>query len=161
KGRAVGDFTATLAAGLLPFKLEYFNGYGKPELGLAWSGAGFDRRPLSRHVQSGDSKALLPDSREVGQTWGYSTAEQLPGWERPEFNTDRWRSGIGGFGTRGTPGAVVRTNWRTPAIYLRKEFTIEQVPPALALVIHHDEDVEVYLNGAPVYQANGFVQQYT
>jgi len=52
----------------------------------------------------------------------------------------------------GTPGAVVRTQWNTDNIWLRREFelapnAVSSKTQSLALRIHHDEDVEVYLNG--------------
>jgi len=39
--------TLQLAAGEVPLRLEYFNAAATPKLSLAWSGPGFDDRPLS------------------------------------------------------------------------------------------------------------------
>ena len=163
KGRWVADFTTTLKAGLLPFKLEYFNSYAKPQLSLSWTGADFERRMLSREPgeTAGEGKVLAADSRKEGQPWLYHLGTQPDGWERSRFVPEQWQQAPGGFGRKGTPGAVVRTDWTTPEIYLRRDFTLEKQPTTAALDVHHDEDVEVYINGVPAYKATGPVKQYT
>lgn len=163
KGLSEADYPVTLAAGLLPFKLEYFNGYTKPVLIASWSGPGFESRPLSRDRKaSGAAQVLVADSREAGQTWLFTLGMPANDWFKPSFRPQGWAEGIGGFGSKGTPGAVVRTTWRTPQIYLRKEFTVDSLPSGeLTLNIHHDEDVEVYLNGIEIYRASGFLKNYT
>ena len=79
----------------------------------------------------------------------------------PDFDAVGWNTGKAGFGTRGTPGAAVRTEWNTADIWLRREFTL----PAsrwenLNLRIHHDEDAEVFINGAPAATAGGYTTDY-
>ena len=162
KGRTSADFTTTLKAGLLPFKLEYFNAYATPQLSLAWSGAGFDRRMLSREPgeTSADGKVLAADSREAPQQWMFHLGTQPDGWQKPRFKPEQWQQAPGGFGTKGTPGGVVRTEWKTPEIYLRRDFTLDTLPASATLSILHDEDVEVYLNGVPAYQATGSTIRY-
>src|SRR5205807_485500 len=67
-----------------------------------------------------------------------------------------------GFGTKGTPGAVVRTEWKTADIYIRREFELEDLPKGQVLLrIHHDEDAEVYFNGVPAAKLAGFTTGYT
>jgi hypothetical protein len=56
---------------------------------------------------------------------------------------------------------VVRTEWRSDDIWLRKTFAVDEVPAALALNLHHDDDVEVYLNGKLIYQVKGFLVEYS
>jgi hypothetical protein len=63
---------------------------------------------------------------------------------------------------KGTPGAEIGTEWLTPDIWLRRtlELREEDVPRAPAFVVHHDEDVEVHLNGTRAGGAPGFLQAY-
>lgn len=105
--------------------------------------------------------------------WRYSTTDPGQGWDAPEFDDSAWSTGPAGFGTDGTPGAIVHTEWNTETIWLRRRFDLpERVagilawldpinPLVLTLRIHHDEDVEVYLNGAPLHQATGYQTGYT
>jgi hypothetical protein len=55
----------------------------------------------------------------------------------------------------------VHTLWNTPDIWLRRSFTLDQ-PPAgdLRLSVHHDEDVQIYLNGVRAAAATGFTTCY-
>jgi len=97
---------------------------------------------------------------EVVDTWRYTTREPKPGWEKTDFDAGSWKEGTGGFGTRGTPGARISTIWNTPHIWLRKARELERVPSRPALLIHHDEDVEVYVNGRQVFARDGFTTEY-
>ena len=159
KGRQSGEAKATLTDGFVPIRLEYFNTVGKPFLQVEWSGPGVARRPLTTRDDVAN-RVLVPDSRTEAQTWTYTTKNPGADWMKPEFATEGWKSGPGGFGTRGTPGAVVRSLWRTDDIWLRKTFSLDDVPAGISLNLHHDDDVEVYLNGTLVYQAKGYFVEY-
>jgi hypothetical protein len=94
-------------------------------------------------------------------TWRYTTQKPAETWFRADFDDSSWPQGPGGFGTRGTPGAIVKTAWNTPDIWLRGQITI---PPGdyheLQLNLHHDEDAVVYLNGQPAARVTGFTGDY-
>jgi hypothetical protein len=107
-------------------------------------------------------RTLVADSREQAQTWSYTTQKPADGWEKPGFDASGWKSGLGGFGTQGTPGATVRTEWNTPDIWIRREFDLPQ-DAALKdphLIIHHDEDADVYVNGVPAARLPGYTSSY-
>lgn len=105
---------------------------------------------------------LVPTSQSEALTWRYTTEKPAAGWEKPGFDAANWKQGPGGFGTKGTPGAVVRTEWNTPNIWIRREFKLEAVPnERIKLLMHHDEDAEVYLNGVLAAKAQGFVSDYS
>jgi hypothetical protein len=104
---------------------------------------------------------VVPTSQGQGLMWRYTTEAPPADWFQPGFDDSGWRTGEAGFGTRGTPGAVVRTVWNTSDIWLRREFTM----PAgrfdhLHLLLHHDEDAEVYINGVLAARVGGFTGNY-
>jgi hypothetical protein len=104
---------------------------------------------------------VVATSREKEQLWRYTFAKPDEGWFKPDFNDSGWKSGPGGFGTVGTPGAVVRTVWNTDAIWLRREIRLPEGPYTnLHLQLHHDEDVEVYLNGVLAAKLAGYGTAY-
>ncbi|MFQ3592133.1 MAG: DUF1553 domain-containing protein [Gemmataceae bacterium] len=157
KGRQKASGKLRLTAGQHSLRLEYFNTTTPPVLEVAWIGPDGQRRLLSHRPTE---QVLLPDSREQPVIWKYLTSAPAPGWNRPEFLDEKWLSGPGGFGRRGTPGAVVRTEWTKDTIWLRTRFQVDEVPEALSLNIHHDEDVIVYLNGVRIYTAKGYTTAY-
>jgi hypothetical protein len=104
---------------------------------------------------------VVPTAREKAASWSYTTTRPGRRWFQPDFNASAWKQGESGFGTEGTPGATVRAEWNTPDIWLRRTFTQEDKSVSnLQLTVHHDEDVEVYLNGVQAASATGFTTQY-
>jgi len=94
-------------------------------------------------------------------TWKYTFSAPLPEWFKPGFDDSSWSQGIGGFGTEGTPGAIVHTVWDVDDIWLRREFVLATPPVGnLLFQLHHDEDVEIYLNGILAGAEPGFVSEY-
>jgi hypothetical protein len=159
KGRQQGEGKVALSAGLVSVRLEYFHTYGTPSLSVAWQGPGVPRRSLSE-TGAHQTKVLSPDARRRATEWQYTTTRPGRGWMRPDFDATSWQKGKGGFGTPGTPGAVVGTRWDTLNIWLRRTFTVDELPAGLALQLHHDDDVEVYLNGKLIYRVAGYLVAY-
>jgi hypothetical protein len=107
-------------------------------------------------------KTLLPTSQRAAQTWRYTTNAPPAAWFKPGFEDTAWQEGPGGFGSPGTLGAVVGTDWRSSDIWIRRTFRAEADQTALtALRLHHDEDAEVYLNGQRIAVLRGFITDYT
>ena len=105
---------------------------------------------------------IVPTSEEKGQSWRYTTTAPAKGWQETEFDYSSWKQGEGGFGTKGTPGAIVRTTWDGKDIWLRRTFELKDVNFAeLALRIHHDEDAEVYVNGRLLASVKDYITDYT
>jgi hypothetical protein len=106
-------------------------------------------------------RVLMPTSRGQAQTWRYTTKKPADAWSQRDFDDSGWSAAPGGFGTAGTPGAVVRTQWNTPDIWLRREFTLPdgdlREPEFL---LHHDEDVEIYVNGVKAAALTGYSTDY-
>jgi hypothetical protein len=160
RGKQRGEGKLDLPAGLVSIRLDWFNGYGKPSLAVAWQGPGVPRRSLTDDESQDDGRALVPDSRKKGAEWRYTTELMGFGWYMPGFDDSNWKKGPGGFGQEGTPGSVVRTGWNTGNIWLRKTFEVTEIPAGLALNLHHDDDVVIYLNGRLIYRSRGYLVTY-
>lgn len=94
-------------------------------------------------------------------TWKYTTEKPQGDWKAADYDDSQWKTGKGGFGTSGTPAAVVGTEWNSSDIYLRRTFTLPEKPARdLQFWLHHDEDLEIYLNGATAVRLHGFLAQY-
>jgi hypothetical protein len=105
---------------------------------------------------------VVPTSKTAPQTWRYTTSQPVPDWFDPNFNDGAWKEGPGGFGAEGTPGAIVRTKWDTPDIWLRRTFDVQNKTRSgqLALDIHHDDDAQVYLNGKLIKSFKRYAKNY-
>ena len=107
---------------------------------------------------------VLLTSVSIGQDivdqWRYTLRRPADGWQEASFDDGDWTEGFGGFGTLSTPGARVGTTWATNSIWLRKTFELTSVPQKPALLIHHDEDAEVYINARPVATLKAYTTRY-
>lgn len=104
---------------------------------------------------------IVPTARREVTAWKKTEQRPPAGWVREGFDDGSWTEAPGGFGTRGTPGATVRTEWRSREIWLRRNVVLPKGDAnALALSVHHDEDAEIYLNGVLAARLSGFVSEY-
>ncbi|HVS36657.1 MAG TPA: DUF4965 domain-containing protein [Gemmataceae bacterium] len=106
-------------------------------------------------------KEIVPTSRREPATWRYTISKPADGWQKLDFDAKDWKEGPAGFGTTITPGAVVRTEWKTDDIWIRREFTLPEGDFShLQLLIHHDDDAEVYINGVLAASLSGYTTDY-
>lgn len=106
--------------------------------------------------------AVVPSSERAGQMWQYTFEQPGEWWLNPEMPLRASQAGPGGFGTKGTPGAVVRTEWKTPDIWVRRTVRLPASADVknLQLWIHHDENAEVYINGVLAARLSGYTSGY-
>ena len=97
-------------------------------------------------------------------TWRYTFDHPAGDWQGANFDAAKWNEGMGGLGTANTPGATVKTVWNTPDIWARREFTLSAADlknkSKLQLLIFHDEDAEVFLNGVLAAKLGGYNTSY-
>jgi hypothetical protein len=106
-------------------------------------------------------KTIVQTSQKVGVKWSYTTSKPGDGWQKPNFDDSSWKKGCGGFGTEGTPGSIIRTEWKSSDIWLRRTFKLKDNNlNELHLSIHHDEDAEVYINGMLATKLSGYTTSY-
>jgi len=104
---------------------------------------------------------ILPAADIQPAIWSYTTVAPASGWMNAGFNDSFWKQGQSGFGSVGTPGAVIGTVWQTDDIWLRREVNMPvHTYDELMGWLHHDEDVEVYINGVLAVKADGFISGY-
>lgn len=105
---------------------------------------------------------VVPTSIQDGLPWHYTCYKPGDDWAKPAYDASEWTSGLAGFGTKGTPGAVVRTQWDSSDIWMRRSITI----PAGTkwhdprLLIHHDDEAQVFIDGTQVALLPGFLTGY-
>ena len=133
----------------------------------------YDRAVLKVHVprvaavNRGDTSRVplveetVPTSKTKAQVWSYTFDKPAEGWAKADFDAKAWKTGPAGFGTKGTPGSVVRTEWKTDDIWIRRAFDLPKGERGeFFLLMHHDDDVEVYLNGVLAFEAKGYTSDY-
>jgi len=104
---------------------------------------------------------VLEDSRTNPREWLYTTEKPYGNWQSANYTPSGWKKGLAGFGTEETPGAKVRTIWNTSDIWMRMEFDLSAIPEGdIGLIIHHDEEADVYLNGTLVTSIPGYTANY-
>jgi hypothetical protein len=95
---------------------------------------------------------------EWARPYRFTTTAPAADWTSAEIDDGGWSSGLAPFG-HALPG--VRTSWTNDDIWLRQSFASETAAiQAAALVIFHDEDTEVYVNGQLIWKRGGYTTAY-
>lgn len=107
---------------------------------------------------------VVPTSRDQPHEWAYTFDKPSDDtWTQKNFDASGWKRGPAAFGVGGTPGVANRTEWNTPAIWIRREVTLPTDLSKLAnlqFYCVHDEGVEIYVNGLLAAEEGGFVTSY-
>ena len=133
-----------------------------PAMWAKWSQRGADvKGPWAPIPIPGPSREVVPTAQKQPVMWRYTTNQPPADWFQPGFDDSSWAQGPAGFGTKGTPGAVIRTEWNTKQIWLRRSFNLSTPNlknPRLRLI--YDEDPEIYLNGVLAAKPTGWSTSY-
>ncbi|MBN2484935.1 MAG: beta-galactosidase [Bacteroidales bacterium] len=107
---------------------------------------------------------ILPTSQKEKRAWKYTFNEPQGSWYSFGFDDTAWKTGNAGFGTLGTPGAIIGTTWDTSKIWMRQKFQLGDMSQIdidkIMLKVHHDEDCDVYINGEKAVSLNGYTADY-
>ena len=99
-----------------------------------------------------DHKILIAKNSD----WQYLAGQHPQGlaWTRPEFNSTQWKMGTAslGFGDGAVRTELPVVRGRPAAVYMRKQFTIDQADKVteLGLVIDYKDAFIAYINGREV-----------
>jgi hypothetical protein len=108
-----------------------------------------------------EPEVLSPAAQKTPVNWRSAQEKPAENWFQSDFDDSGWKQDPAGFGKKGTPGAVVRTDWETNDIWLRRHFDLPKIPDGdLYLLVHHDEDAEIYVNGVLAAKLGGFTTGY-
>jgi hypothetical protein len=105
---------------------------------------------------------LVPTAEKSPVPWRYALEKPAEDWLKPGIDDSSWKQGAAPFGTEEPPFArKPNTLWTNADIWVRREF---QMPDGhftdLGLLMHHDEDAEVYINGVLAVKAAGYNAAY-
>jgi len=111
-------------------------------------------------------KTVLPTSQVLAQAWRYTNKKPGRDWFKAGFDDSHWTKGPGGFGdfhpTFPTLIVSPRTKWTSSDIWIRRQFTLEHTEFVLPyLLVHHDEQAEIYINGQQVMDLDRTSNFYT
>jgi hypothetical protein len=100
---------------------------------------------------------VVPTASKSATNWAYSFVAPAADWLMPSFDDSSWKKGPAGFGSGDdNGGAVIRTPWTSDEIWVRREFTLSEGDlKDLQLMIQHDDDAEVYINGVLALSLRG------
>lgn len=91
-------------------------------------------------------ETLLPMAGMDAWEGAYTFQQPEGQWTETDYDDAGWKRGKGAFGTR--EQQAVGTEWTTEDIWVRREFTLDQVPQKdVWLKYSHDDVFELYLNG--------------
>jgi len=82
----------------------------------------------------------------------YATEKPADDWLQAGFDDHAWKTGLAPFGH----GGGTRTEWKTAEIYFRKTFEYDGgVLKNGAVVIRHNDNTEIYINGLKILGVTG------
>ena len=129
----------------------------------------YDRRLIK--LESADSNRVLyqplptvvtlsPTSEREGVAWRYSLEKPEGVWTGNGFDDSGWPQAPGGFGQVEAKGHVARTEWEGRDIWLRRSFELDDLPRNPFLRFHHEEVIEIFLNGQKLVKLPNATQTY-
>ncbi len=102
---------------------------------------------------------LVAPGRDADIDWRYTLDAPADNWATPDFTDGAWQTAHPPFGSE-VPDGKPKTPWHTDDIWMRRDFDVKELPRALRLIVHHDEDVEVYLNGVRIWSEPAHITAY-
>jgi hypothetical protein len=106
---------------------------------------------------------LVPTSERDAHDWRWTIEPPAGAWTGLDFDDGSWDLAPAGFGDGYVPQAVTRTTWASDAIWMRTAFELDADPSDLTnltLRVHHDAEVDIYLNGQPIVTLPFYTQRY-
>lgn len=95
-------------------------------------------------------QVILPMAGSEAWKGNFTFDKPEDNWTSPDYSVDKWNVGKGAFGTNDQPS--VRTEWNTKDIWVRREFTLDDINinNSIYLKYSHDDIFELFLNGEKI-----------
>lgn len=119
-------------------------------------------KPIGSVVPMKRGEVLVPTALEAPVSWRYTLEKPAENWFTGRFDDSNWEQGPAPFGREEISIARrPRTIWTNSDIWLRREFALPLANKRdLSLLLHHDEDTEVYINGKLAAKVAGYNASY-
>lgn len=102
-------------------------------------------------------ETILPAADETAYMVSYTEAQPAAGWMKPGFDDSQWKTATAPFGDNDEAA----TQWKTKNLWVRRVFNLDNTDiDKLFLKINHDDNTEVYLNGAKIYGYTGWLNKF-
>jgi hypothetical protein len=103
-------------------------------------------------------RTVVPAADEINYQAAYTESAPSGDWMNAGFDDSKWKKGAAPFGDDKTAS---KTEWLSKDIWMRREFTVSSLNGnRLFLKLHHDDNVEVYLNGTRAYEKTGWTSKF-
>lgn len=97
-------------------------------------------------------RTVLPAADEKPYQVKYTETEPVTGWINVNFNDNQWKTATAPFSN---DKQRAKTLWTSKNIWVRRSFVLNNTNiNKLFLKLHHDDNVEVYLNGEKIYNCD-------
>lgn len=101
-------------------------------------------------------EVLLPTAEGQHYTAKYTESLPAAGWEKADYNDEDWKTGNAPFGD-----GEAKTQWKSDQLWMRREFNLDKIElKGLNLMINHDDNIQLFLNGVEVYSCNCWTGKY-
>lgn len=104
-------------------------------------------------------QTILSTSEEGDCQVDYTLEKPQGDWTALNYSASGWQSGSAPIGDQ----EFAKTRWESDDIWVRRSFDVADVEEIneLFLKLHHDDNIEVFLNGKPVYDTEGWTTSFT
>ncbi len=107
---------------------------------------------------------IIATAAEGGEKWKMTTSTPADNWYATDFDDSSWSEKKSGFGKAGTPNSKIGSQWTTSDIWIRKNFRLDgmdrELADSLVMLLNHDEDCEIYINGVKLASFEGYKNGY-
>ena len=103
---------------------------------------------------------LAATAQDAPVDWKYTTKRPQDGWERLGYDDVDWKTAPAPFGNLDVPDKPVRTEWKTHEIWLRREIELPADFKNPLLLLQHDDETDVYINGILAAKIKGKNNDY-